>query len=479
MQGLLRKSSFSMPHRKHNMIAGALALFFGLATPAHADLEELLDTLHAKGVLSEEEYQRMRTDVRANRRAEALKDANEAEKAEKKKESAPTELTGRFRDGFSWETGDGKNSIAVSGRIHADHRSFSNDSLNANSADTFDVRRAYIGVQGKIAEDWTFDVTADFGALSNNSHLDVAWINYGGYKQAQFRAGQFKMPMSIEELTSSRFIDFQERSLVNAFVFGKERGAMLHGELTKGLYYALAFANGAGKNTNEGDATMDDKDHVGRVALNVAEMIGNKNLVLHAGGAYASGELSAAQSPVGGGLRTEGRGMTFFQTANMGASGVSLDRERNQLETSIAWNGLKLQGEWIKTNYQTAAIDKDISVYYAEALVMLTGEKYADSYRSGAYAAIKPNKPFRRGAEGWGAWELGVRFTNFDAGDFAPSAGFTNKADAITVGLKWIPNTNTRVMLNYIDTSFDTPVNVVGGQADDERAITMRLALYF
>jgi phosphate-selective porin len=72
-----------------------------------------------------------------------------------------------------------------------------------------------------------------------------------------------------------------------------------------------------------------------------------------------------------------------------------------------------------------------------------------------------------------------VRFTNFDAGDFAPSAGFTNKADAITVGLKWIPNTNTRVMLNYIDTSFDTPVNVVGGQADDERAITMRLALYF
>jgi phosphate-selective porin OprO/OprP len=479
MQVLLCKSRFSMPQPKRSMIAGALAVLFDLATPAHADLEELLDTLHAKGVLTEEEYQRMRTDVRANRRAEALKDANEAEKAEKKKESAPTELTGRFRDGFGWETGDGKNSIAVTGRVQADHRSFSNDSLNANSADTFDVRRAYIGVQGKIAEDWTFDVTADFGGQSNASHLDVAWVNYGGYKQAQFRAGQFKMPMSMEELTSSRFIDFQERSLVNAFVFGKERGAMLHGELTKGLYYAVAMANGAGKNTNEGDATLDDKDHMGRLAVNVAEMIGNKNMVLHAGGAYASGELPANQSPVGGGLRTEGRGMTFFQTANMGAAGVSLDRERNQLETSIAWNWLKLQGEWIKTKYQTAAIDKDIDVYYAEALFMLTGEKYADAYRSGAYSAIKPNRPFRRGAEGWGALELGVRYTNFDAGDFAPSAGSTNKADAVTVGLKWIPNTNTRVMLNYVDTSFDTPVNVAGGTADDERAITMRLQMYF
>jgi phosphate-selective porin OprO/OprP len=479
MQGLRGKSGFSIANHKRRMAAGAIAVFLAFTTPAYADLEELLDTLHGKGVLTEEEYQRMRTDVRASRRADALKEANEAEQAAKKKERAPTELTGKFKDGFSWETGDGKNSIAVTGRVQADHRSFSNDSLNGNAADTFDLRRAYIGVQGRIAEDWTFDVTADFGAQSNTSHLDVAWVNYGGYKQAQFRAGQFKMPMSMEELTSSRFIDFQERSLVNAFVFGKERGAMLHGELTKGLYYGLAMANGAGKNTNEGDATMDDKDYMGRVALNVAEMIDNKNMVLHAGGAYATGKLPANQSPVGGGLRTEGRGMTFFQTANMGASGVSLDRDRNQLETSIAWNWLKLQGEWIKTKYETPSIDKDIDVYYAEALFMLTGEKYADSYRSGAYAAIKPNRPFRRGAEGWGAWELGVRYTNFDAGDFAPSAGFTNKADAITVGLKWIPNTNTRVMLNYVDTSFDTPVNVVGGTADDERAITMRLQMYF
>jgi len=462
-------------------IAAAIALLFGAATPAHADadMEVLLETLRAKGVLTEEEYEGMRKEVRANRRAEALQKANEAEKEAKRAENAPTELTGRFKDGFSWTTGDGQNAIAVTGRVHADYRNFSNDSTNANSADTFDVRRAYIGVQGKIAGDWTFDVTGDFGALSNNSHLDVAWVNYGGYREAQFRAGQFKMPMSIEELTSSRFIDFQERSLVNSFVFGKERGAMLHGEPARGLYYAFAAANGAGKNTNEGDATVDDKDYVGRVAVNVAEMIGSKNLVLHAGGAYAHGNLPAAQSPVGSGLRTEGRGMAFFQTANVGAAGQTMDRTRSHLETSLAWNNVKLQGEWISTTYETVAASRDIDVYYAEAMIMLTGENYADAYRSSAYSAIKPNRPFKRGAEGWGAWEVGVRYTNFDAGDFTPSAGFTNKADAVTLGLKWIPNTNTRVMLNYVDTSFDTPVAVVGGQAEDEQAITMRLALYF
>ncbi|HWA13233.1 MAG TPA: porin [Burkholderiales bacterium] len=480
MVALRGQGRSSTTQSRRCLIAAAIALAFGASAPAQADMETLLDTLRQKGVLSEEEYQEMRKDVRAERRAQALEKANQAEKDAKRAESAPTELTGRFKDGFSWSTGDGQNAIAVTGRVHADYRTFSNDSTNANAADTFDIRRAYIGLQGKIAGDWTFDVTGDFGALSANSHLDVAWINYGGYRQAQFRAGQFKMPMSVEELTSSRFIDFQERSMVNAFVPGKERGAMLHGEPVTGLYYAVAASNGAGKNTNEGDATVDDKDYIARLAVNAAEMIGNKDMVLHAGGSFAHGNLVANQSPVGGGIRTEGRGMTFFQTANVGAAGQTMDRTRSQLEASLAWNNVKLQGEWITTNYETQAASRDIEVYYAEAMWLITGEKYADAYRSSAYSAIKPNRAFKRGADGWGAWEVGVRYTSFDAGDFVANAGFTNKADAVTVGLKWIPNTNTRVMLNYVDTSFDTPVAIAGGRTtEDEQAITMRLALYF
>ena len=42
-------------------------------------------------------------------------------------------------------------------------------------------------------------------------------------------------PFSLEEATSSNYIDFQERSLANAMAPGKERGIMLHGRPAKGL----------------------------------------------------------------------------------------------------------------------------------------------------------------------------------------------------------------------------------------------------
>ena len=81
---------FTITAIKRWILAAAMAGLFGsIITPALADMETLLDKLHEKGVLSDEEYQEMRTEARAQRRAEALKEASDAEKAAKKTESAP------------------------------------------------------------------------------------------------------------------------------------------------------------------------------------------------------------------------------------------------------------------------------------------------------------------------------------------------------------------------------------------------------
>jgi len=156
------------------LAASVAALFSSLSAPAFSvDSEALIDKLREKGVLTEEEYQEMRTEARAERRAQALKEANEEEKKAKKAESAPSELTGRFKDGFSWESGDKQHSISLSGRIHADYRSFDIDSTNSNTANTFDIRRAYLGVSGKLYNDWTFEVTSDVA----NGTLEYAYVN--------------------------------------------------------------------------------------------------------------------------------------------------------------------------------------------------------------------------------------------------------------------------------------------------------------
>ena len=65
------------------------------------------------------------------------------------------------------------------------------------------------------------------------------------------------------------------------------------------------------------------------------------------------------------------------------------------------------------------------------------------------------------------------------------AAGFA-KANAWTAGVKFLPTANTRLMLNYVDTSFK---DVIGGatggvivnnkRVDDEKALIMRAQWMF
>jgi phosphate-selective porin OprO/OprP len=491
-------------------LAALTGAVLGLAGTAHAQqssiFDDLLEKLRDKGVLTQEEYDALkaardeeRSKQRAERRQQALKEAQAAEKEEKAKAEAPSNLSGRFRNGFTWESGDKANSITLSGRIQADFRTFEDDI----AANTFDVRRAYVGVQGKLFNDWTFDVTADLAQSSSSSpsSLDVAWINWGAYQSVQLRAGQFKMPMSVEELTSSRFIDFQERSLVNQFIPAKERGAMLHGTPFTGLFYGVALSNGQGKNNNEVSTTIDDFDFIARVGVNAAEWLERKNMVIHVAGAYSKGDLATSTTGAGTGnlltARTEARGVTFFQVPAL--TGNSVERERQLAELSLAWGPVKLQSEYLNVNFSGTSApagvgyDRNLDVYYAEALWMITGEDYASAYRNGAYGRIVPRTNFSLKDGTWGAFEVGLRYSDLNAGDFVGSnpAGtgglsnnFTNKASAYTVGLKWIMNPNVRAYLNYVKTDFDTPITVTPSgrsarQYDDEQAITLRLGLDF
>ena len=278
-----------MSFKLNKLIAATLAgsMLMGFGANAMADsTDDIVNALIAKGVLTEEE-------------GALLMKGREGEKeaAAKKKETA---VTAKFKDGISFESGDGDNKFSINGRTQLDYRNFDwNDkastAANANAADTFDVRRAYLGAKGTFAKYYDFEVTADF-AQTTAPQLDVAYMNVKWWKEAQFQFGQFKMPFSLEERTSSRFLDFQERSFVNntSLVPGKERGIMVHGTPFTGVNYALAFSNGQGKNTNETDIREDSKDIIAHVDTNIAEIMGNKDMVIHLGASFANGDLPTA-----------------------------------------------------------------------------------------------------------------------------------------------------------------------------------------
>lgn len=492
-----KKPSSKRNTMTQTLVAMALSagLGLGFTSVAKADaLDNLIEKLKEKGVISEDEYKEV-IEVREGERAVARKRRQEeSEKNTKAEDRAKTEMVGNFSDGIRWESADKKNSIGLSGRLQLDYRNFGGDDRLV--ANTFDVRRAYLGVGGKFWDYYSFDVTGDF-AQTSSPQLDVAWLNVAWWKPVQFRFGQFKMPMSLEELGSSRFIDFQERSLMNAFVPGKERGIMIHGEPATGLFYGVALSTGQGKNNNETDTRIDSNDIIGRVGVNIAEMVGQKNAVYHVAAAYSTGEVPSNLALA---ARTEARGLTFFNASSSGTPAVNaftgndLERTRQLLEASVAIGPVKFQSEILRANYEGSSsagvdFDRDIDVWYAQALWLITGEHYADSYRSGTYGRIRPKNNFSPKGGGWGAWELGLRYTSFDASDFRSnnpagtgvlnSSSLTNEARAYTLGLKWLPTPNTRFMLNLIKTDFETPVTANGATTDEEKAVTFRAQFDF
>jgi phosphate-selective porin OprO/OprP len=212
-------------------------------------------------------------------------------------------------------------------------------------------------------------------------------------------------------------------------------------------------------------------------------MMGNKEAIMHLGASYgvdkdlptsASGDIA---------IRTNGRGTTFFKSPAF----TNPDVTRYGLEGIAAFGPYKLAAEYNNASYESSGVaDRDIDAYYINASWMVTGESYAPVYKNGLMGGrMIPKNDFAAG-NGWGAWELGVRYSNFDAGDFTVASlagGSTNKADSWTAGVKWITDPNTRFLLNYVDTSFDTAVTgyytSVPATYKNEKALNFRAQFDF
>jgi len=366
-------------------IAAGLAL---VSVPAYADMESLLEKLLAKGILSEDEFNEMRQDVREARREAAMDKVNKAN-------SAKTELQGVWKDGFGFTTGDGQHSIKLTGRLQTDYRWIDsgnnnlaaagrNDRDTASTADGFELRRARFGVQGFMYKDINYK--AEWNLVGGAPVVDEAYVNFAYYKPVQLTFGRFKQPFSLEQLTSSNSIDFMERSYNDQNgVPAKKLGAMVSGEPAKGFTYAASlFQEGLNEQT---DADGTGKRYAGRLTANLSQLLNLNNSVLHFGVAGVGGDyqLRPAQSSQSASgyetvtrtsvvdFRTMNRGMQHFYRAQIagmdlagcGAQGTSADLCGSRqgtlgetsvnvssrllgLESAVAYKSLKLQGEYVR-----------------------------------------------------------------------------------------------------------------------------------
>ena len=549
--------NFSLPQHliPHRLTAALLAgaIFASPAMAALDDAKAILEVLLKKGVITQKDYDttleewsskpldsvppvQFVQDALGVQAKEVQKAVEFTKKDEKNGSVKPS--------GFGWVSADGQNSINLSGMVQFDGRNFDNgltdsqDKDSASGADTFEVRRARIGINGTLWKNVDFEVLTNLVGSSTNV-VHRAYINYNHNSSAQIRVGRFKQPFSLEEQTSANAIDFMERSYGNQMVAGQRNGAMVFGEPTKGFTYAFStYQDGFNElsNTNQLGTLA-----IGRITSNLAELQGSNNdTVIHLGAAIDKGsyEITPATATDTGktadsfsrgtvlSFRTENRGLTNAYRAQVyGDTGLTngygvlannnanISKNLQGLEVALASGGLKFQSEFFDNTYGVSGVScaassstcsypsfnlKAQAIYY-EFMYNLTGESWANSYRSGAFTTVKPKANFSTGSNGgWGAWQVGLRYSeyrvtepsyfaysgtrdgvytrsNIATSSTSQSRGENSTtANTVTYGVNWILNPNSRILFNYANTRFNTPTSYLSTAYPSQLGTTTR-----
>jgi phosphate-selective porin OprO/OprP len=406
----------------------------------HPALEQLLDLLLQRGQITQEQYNALQEQARA--------------------EHSTGVHVGLDHGRPFLQAADGHVRFELGGRLQVDFDRAEDGARTLTGAQLgsqFLVRRARLEVQGHFFHWIDLKIEADFTDAQplRDVYLDVQFSPELG-----LRGGQFKVPFSLEELTSNLHIDFVECSLVNALAPAYDRGVMGYGSVAQGIVsYALGGFNGTGQNTSDNNG---DKDIAARLVLapwktsdNVwlqgFQIAGNVTWGNESGLASTQGRTEAhtpnrftyfAAQPAQGDRLRYGGDLAWL--VGPAAVKVEYDVQTNQRR------GLGPQGSDLAKVTATG--------WYASATYLLTGEAKRLS------APVVPTHPFAPIAGTWGpgAWELGLRYAdlafrsadpvNFFDGTLAriPGGGRTaeNGAEALTLGVNWYPTAQTRVMLN-------------------------------
>jgi len=146
--------------------------------------------------------------------------------------------------------------------------------------DRFRLRRGRLKLSGEFAEQFDFMISGDFsqgnglsGGRTGFSGTDI-FVNWHQFPEANIKAGQFKAPFGLEQLTSDTIIFTIERSLpTGAITPDRQIGVQVWGKPLTNLwpeqkdlvtYYAGIFnSNGANTNTNDNNNFM----YAGRLEL--------------------------------------------------------------------------------------------------------------------------------------------------------------------------------------------------------------------
>ncbi len=392
------------------------------------------------------------------------------------KPAAPADPSGfraYWKEGIRMDTADEKVKLKVGGRFQQDWTFFLGDNRLGDEQlrDGTEFRRARLYFSGTIYERVEFKVQYDF-AGGFAGFRDV-WF---GLKKlpvlGNFKGGHFKEPLGLEQLTSSKYVTFNERALTTVFTPGRNAGIQLSNTaLDERITWAAGFFHDV---DNFGIGTDDDGgwSTTGRfTGLPWYDEGGRK--LLHLGVGYSH------RSHQDGFIRYRQRLDIHQAPRAVDTGGIPANSEQVLgLESALVAGPFSAQGEYIWSFVDSPTLgDPTFSSFYVQGSFFLTGENRRYKNSAGSFDRTRPRSSFLDGEGGAGAWEVAARFSRLDLDDQGVDAGVLK---SFAVAVNWYLNANTRVNWNYIFGDLDE-VNVEQPElfSDNISGLTMRFQLDF
>jgi phosphate-selective porin OprO/OprP len=414
------------------------------------------------------------------------KDEKKEEKNDDKTCPAEVVFKATWKDGLIFESSDKKFTFVVGGRTQIDVVSLvAPDAVQfgpggvGRTDDGIGFRRARFDIMATLYETIEFYCQYDFentfvvdrvGGVARAANTPVPtdlWVTFTKVPYVgNIRVGNHKPPISFEHLTSSRYLNFLERSLgFDAFIGGLNNG------FEPGISAFDNFCNERGtwaiglfrrNNTIFGWNTGDGEGELtGRLTyLPFYECEGRYLVHVGVGASHIDPDDDTvrfrARPPLG-------NGPAALHTTMMDAIMTATNQQTLVPEFVVVWGPWTFQSEYM-ANWANGALPVNnpgqfnpktvfVQSAYMELLYFLTGEHREYSKKSAAFGRVTPRRYAKWGRDqcgcldcGPGAWQLAARYQFIDFKNSPVNGGLVHD---LTLGVNWFLNPNMKIQWNY------------------------------
>jgi phosphate-selective porin OprO/OprP len=399
-----------------------------------------------------------------------------------------------WKDGFFLESPSGDFKLKVRGYLQVDARFFPLEQGDTGT-DSFFLRRVRPILEGTVYKHFDFRLMPDFG--EGKTTLQHAYTDVKYWPYAKFRAGKYKVPLSLERLQSGADLLFVERAISQNLAPNRDVGFQLSGDLLDGRFtYQLGGFNGVPDGGSADGDTTSDKEVAARLFAQPFKTIGWGPLAeLGFGIAGTFGGQKRGDNLSGLAYKTSGRS-TFFKFTTSKDITVVADGDRSRFSPQgyWYWGPTGLMGEYT-TSEQGVRRDEPKKVgrktvtttrrdsftndgWFVQGSYVLTGE-------NASYRGVVPINPFDPRQGRWGAFEIALRGGMVDVDEAVFAKGFaslgdsTPHASAYGAGLNWYLNRNFKFQLNYERAEFDNEIKFGKDVRDHEDVVLGRFQVQF